>query len=163
MSSHISRYAGISIQKNGSGRPITNFHTTGARKMGLWMDLPGRATFKFIKLPKQMNKLNAARFLLKHPDFQTAEIQKMLRRHVEHRERGITINPRTTPVPKRSRPKQVSCNGPRPCSLTKGEPFEVPLLGFRHGDLDQLIHDGLIVLTTRILNSRLPPIPNALP
>jgi hypothetical protein len=106
MSTHTARYAGISTVKNGSGIKVLRFHTTGANaKVGLWVELPCKASFKFIKLPRNMNKLNAARYLLSHSAFQTAEVQKMLRRHVEHRERGITINPRT-PAPKRSRPKK---------------------------------------------------------
>ena len=112
MTSHTARYAGISSVKNGSGKPVLRFHTTGSNaKVGLWVDLPCKAHFKFIRLPRPMDKLSAARYLLKHTDFQTAEVQKMLRRHVEHRERGITINPRTPPVVQRGRPpKHLSMN-----------------------------------------------------
>ena len=92
---HKVKYAGIAVMESDNIKKLS-FHTSGAidRPVGLWMKVPGRALFNFIKLPRTFSKINALRYLLQHKDFKLPMYQKFLRDQIERRINGETINPR---------------------------------------------------------------------
>ncbi len=92
---HVARYAGISVDNDSKN---LSFHVTGngEGKVGMWVEVPSSSTHTFVKLPRAMNKINAARYLLKHKQFKTPMFQKFLNLQIERREEGVTINPRRT-------------------------------------------------------------------
>ena len=105
---HKVKYAGIAIIESGDIKKLS-FHTSGAkdRPVGLWMKVPGRALFNFIKLPRTLSKINAARYLLQHKDFKLPVYQKFLREQIERRINGETINPRQgMPIRREGRQQQ---------------------------------------------------------
>lgn len=69
--------AGISIT-NGTSYKL-NVITTDRKKGGVPIDLPGKCFYSFVELPKPMNKLEVANYLLGHTDFQDAGVLKYLK------------------------------------------------------------------------------------
>ena len=92
---HVARYAGISVIESDNGRDMA-FHVTGngEGKVGMWVQVPSSSSHYFVKLPRVMNKVNAAKYLLKHKAFKAPMFQKFLSTQIERREEGITITPR---------------------------------------------------------------------
>ena len=85
------KFAGISIT-NGVEM---QFHTTSKTgKIGIWFEVPGFATYDYVKLPRPMTKIDAVRYCLRHHNFKTAKIQKFLKKQLQLREAGLPINPR---------------------------------------------------------------------
>jgi hypothetical protein len=89
---HVTKLAGVSQNlKNGE----MQFHSTSMEnRMCIWLDVPGRVQYTMIKLPKPMNKLQAARFLMRNKNFKNPRFQKFLQEQIERREEGMPVRPR---------------------------------------------------------------------
>jgi hypothetical protein len=105
------KYAGIAVVENGDDTKKLKFHTSKSKnQLVLWIKVPGKALFNFIKLPRTLSKVNAARYLLQHKDFKQPMYQKFLKEHITRRTNGTngngkTVSPRQR-MPRRSERKQ---------------------------------------------------------
>jgi hypothetical protein len=91
------KYAGIVEITSDNTRKL-RFHASNAKnKTILWINVPGTALSNFIKLPRTLSKVNAARYLLQHKNFKKSVYQKFLKeeiKRIEHRANGKMLSQR---------------------------------------------------------------------
>ncbi len=90
MSKQAVQAIGISIE-NGKYHLRSSANT----KIGVWLE-PGTASFKMIKLPREMTKLDAIQYLKEQKEFKDKKSQSFLAQQYERRNgEGTTTTPRT--------------------------------------------------------------------